>query len=213
MLITLKSKLLRNLVVPFYCLSLKKAKKVIFQNKDNHLDFIQRGISNHNNSVIVPGSGVNLKKFKFTEITNFFEFLCIGRLLKSKGILEFLKVAKSVKSQYKFARFVLVGPFEKGADSISESLIADYHSKGIITYRGEVQDVRPFLRSCGVFVLPSYHEGLPRSILEAMATGRPIISCDVPGCRDTVVEGVNGFLVEAGNTNELKKDNLFYQEY
>src|SRR5581483_12445279 len=106
---------------------------------------------------------------------------------------EYLNAAAQIKQQYPQVEFLLVGWFENKAESIQPAIIQEYIDQGVIEYLGKLDDVRPALAQCSVFVLPSYREGTPKTVLEAMAVGRAIISTDVPGCRETVIEGENGF--------------------
>jgi glycosyltransferase involved in cell wall biosynthesis len=124
-------------------------------------------------------------------------------LLRDKGIVEYAEAARRLKPRYPTARFQLVGPHDANPSAISRQQLEAWRSEGIIEYSGATDDVRSFLAGAGVFVLPSYREGTPMSVLEAMATGRPIVTTDVPGCRETVVPGENGFLVPAKDVAAL----------
>ena len=137
----------------------------------------------------------------------------------SKGIVEYAEAADQLRRIYPSARFVLVGPHDRGMDAINVTKIEDWKRRGTLEYEGSIIDVRPYISQASVYVLPSYREGTPRSVLEAMAAGRPIITTDVPGCRETVqltakgrrqknrkealMEGENGFLVEVKNVDAL----------
>jgi glycosyltransferase involved in cell wall biosynthesis len=147
---------------------------------------------------------VNLEKFEFCEVPQGPQcFILIGRLLKAKGIAEYVKAASVLKLEGVNARFLLLGPLDRGPDAIPVADLTEWVDANKIEYLGEVQDVRPIIRDCTVMVLPSYREGVPRSVLEAMAMGRAIITTDAPGCRETVVNGVNGFLVNPYSSDEL----------
>lgn len=127
-------------------------------------------------------------------------------MIAEKGIREYVAAARRVKSKYPNIQFRLVGSFETGASKISKQEIDRWTDEGVIEYLGTLPDVRPALRNCSVFVLPTYYrEGQPRTILEAMATGRPIITTDNPGSRETVVNGLNGFLVKPRDVDDLYK--------
>ena len=136
----------------------------------------------------------------------------IARLLKDKGILEFLSAASSLKCEYNDIDFILLGHEDKSENAVPMAEIIKLDKAGIISYRGFVNDVREFLVNCTVYVLPSYHEGLPRSVLEAMAIGRPIITTNVPGCRETVVNGVNGWLVPKGDSEALAEKMRWFMD-
>ena len=152
------------------------------------------------------GSGVDIKHYEFSKISSdSFNFLLIGRLLRDKGIYEYVEAAKIIKKNKPNSNinFNLIGSFDSNPSAIQPKLIEDWVSKKYITYLGEVDDVRPYIKECSVFVLPSYREGLPRSILEAMSMGRAIITTDAPGCRDTILNNKNGILVPVKNSEEL----------
>lgn len=202
---TFKQKVIGKISKTLYSIALRLNNMVFFQNQDDVQVFKEKKILNHNASItITNGSGVDLKHFQFEP---YFHknpvFLLIARFLKSKGILEYIEAAQIVKQKYPQAEFHLVGYFYDSPDTIDRKYIEEAHQKGIIIYQGETNDVRPFIKNCSVYVLPSYREGTPRSVLEAMAIGRPIITTDVPGCKETVINGVNGFLVPAKDVNSL----------
>ena len=126
-----------------------------------------------------------------------------ARLLWSKGIREYLSAIPIVKAAYPQARFMLVGGLDHNDESLSQAELDSAITDGFIEYLGFADDVRPYLERCSVYVLPSYHEGVPRSVLEAMAVGRAIITTNAPGCRDTVADGQNGYLVPIGDAKTL----------
>lgn len=188
--------ILRGVVSQLYKLSLMGASKVIFQNSDNRQVFESRGLVKPSKAVQVSGSGVNIERYVETPIdTNETKFLLIARLLYDKGISEYIEAAKIVKARYPQARFLLVGPGDPSPNAFPIETVTQLDKEGVIEYLGEAADVRPHLQGCQIYVLPSYHEGLPRTVIEAMSTGRPVITTDVPGCRDTVIEGETGLLV------------------
>ena len=131
------------------------------------------------------------------------EFLYIGRLIKDKGILEYLEACRMIKEQFPEIRCLLVGPYDTNPSALKPNELHFYIDRKIVEYFGEQSDVRPFISQCSVYVLPSYHEGTPKTVLEAMAMNRPIITTNVPGCRETVVNGVNGFLVPFQNAEAV----------
>jgi glycosyltransferase involved in cell wall biosynthesis len=132
-------------------------------------------------------------------------FLLICRLIKDKGVVDYVDAARILKQHYPKATFNLLGPFDSNNPSaLSKPQIEKWHQEGLINYCGKTNDVRPFISASSVYVLLSYYrEGTPRSALEAMAMGRPIITTDAPGCRETVMEGKNGFLVSIKNPKAL----------
>ena len=187
-----------------YKISLKVNSVIFFQNPDDRLFFIKNNLLN-NKAVIVNGSGVDLVKFSFKPIlkNKTLNFLLIARLIRDKGIFEYVEAAKKIHKSYPKIKFNLLGYFYDTPNAISKQVVEQWNSEGIINYLGETLDVRPYLRDCHVFILPSYREGTPRSVLEAMATGRAIITTDVPGCRETVIDGQNGFLVKDHDSDSL----------
>lgn len=207
-----KRKLLRGFVTFLYKLALKKSKAVIFQNADDLNLFVDRGIVPRSKTHLVNGSGVNIEKFNFTTIpkdnTN---FLCVARLKGDKGIRQYAAAAKIVKKKFPNTMFNLVGPEETSPDAISLDEVKSWSD--YINYTGEVLDVRSTIKNSHVYVLPSYHEGLPRSTLEAMSMGRPVITTDASGCRETVKEGVNGFMVPVNNVDKLVEKMIWFIEH
>lgn len=198
-----KKNLLMKLVVILYKAALKNADKVIFQNPDNKQVFIDLGIVPEYKTAVVNGSGVDVTHFEIKPLPTAPKFLLIARLLGDKGIREYIKAANIIKQHYPNAVFQLVGPEDPSPDGISLKELTKLNKNNSVNYVGATNDVRPFIKDCSIFVLPSYHEGLPRTVLEAMATGRPILTTDVPGCRETVINGENGWLVEKANVEQL----------
>ena len=159
-------------------------------------EFIKNGLIKDNKTLIINGSGVNLDVFKPVLYPTEPAFLFVGRLIRDKGIIEYLEACRIIKQKYPQVRCLLVGPFDTNPSSLKENELKPYIDNEIIEYFGEQKDVRPFITQCSTFVLPSYSEGTPKTVLEAMAMGRSIITCNAPGCRETVINGSNGFLVE-----------------
>jgi glycosyltransferase involved in cell wall biosynthesis len=190
--------LLRAVVANLYRAALSRATNVIFQNPDDLNTFQSLGLlPSHATTSVVNGSGVDLARFSPQPLPQGpLVFLMIARLLGDKGVREYVNAARLIALEHSGVRFLLVGPRDPGPDAIPASELAQWIAEGVVEYLGEQRDVRPFLASCSVYVLPSYREGTPRSVLEAMATGRPVITTNAPGCRQTVEDGVNGFLVE-----------------
>ena len=210
--VSTKRKLLRSFVVLLFKLSLKKSKAVIFQNIDDLDLFVERGIVPRSKTHLVNGSGVNIKKFYLANIPKgIINFLCIARLKGDKGIRQYAAAAKIVKKKFPNIVFNLVGPVETSPDAISLDEVNSWSN--YITYKGEVEDVRPLIKDAHIYVLPSYHEGLPRSTLEAMSMGRPVITTVASGCKETVKEGVNGFLVPIASIDILAKKMIWFIEH
>ncbi|MDO6425536.1 glycosyltransferase family 4 protein [Thalassotalea sp. 1_MG-2023] len=212
-----KSNLVRSiinrLVKTLYKFSLQKSAGVIFQNEDNRQLFIDQGIVPQSLTHRVYGSGIDLDVFDFHPLPQGkTTFLLIARLLGDKGIREYVAAAKYVKQCYADVCIQLLGPFDPSPDGISPSELAQWQDDGLISYLGEQKDVKPYLQNCHVYVLPSYHEGLPRTVLEAMATGRPILTTNVCGCKDTVIDNKNGVIVPAKNVQQLAEAMLWFVE-
>lgn len=180
-----------------YRKALRYNRTVFFQNSDDLESFISLGLLGSSpKAVLINGSGVDLGYFPFCPpVTGASVFLLIARLYLEKGIREYVTAARELKRRYPTARFLLVGAPDSNPSSICESEIRSWVEEGLIEWRGAVSDVRPHIMECSVYVLPSYREGTPRSVLEAMAMGRPIVTTNAPGCRQTVVDGVSGILV------------------
>lgn len=174
-------------------------KKVFFQNPDDLSEFVERRVlKDSNKAVRVYGSGVNMEQYAPVVLPDDkVVYLYVGRLLREKGITEFCEAAAQIKANYPQARFLAVGPHDPTLPhSCSNSDIERWRSEGVVEFVGGVPDVRPWIERSMVFVFPSYYrEGTPRCVLEAMSMGRPIITTDSPGCRETVIKGENGFLV------------------
>lgn len=206
-----KQKLLRRLIIFLYRFSLYYNKKVYFQNPDDLLIFKNLGLVNDEQTVLINGSGVDTDKFYYSKPKlDEIKFLLMARLLRDKGIIEYVSAAKAVKNKFPHIRFLLLGPYDDNPSAISQSEVEEWEKEGIIEYLGATDDVRPYLADCSIFVLPSYREGTPRSVLEAMSIGRPIITTDAPGCKETVQQGVNGFLVPVKSINELSEAMEFF---
>lgn len=200
-----KKRVIYKLVLFLYKMALKRYQKVIFQNRDNAEMFISLKLVDAKKVEVVNGSGVNMEKFTRQPFPRKNQFLFIGRLLKDKGIFEYMEAAKSVKQKYQDAEFMIIGPLDTNPSAVKLEDLHPYIDNGDIIYCGSTNDVRPYIAACSVFVLPSYHEGVPKTVLEAMAMGRPIITTDIPGCRETVIDGENGFLVPIKNKEALAK--------
>ena len=127
----------------------------------------------------------------------------IARLIKSKGIIEYLEAARTIKNKYPEVEFHLVGFYENNIDKIDKEKISKMVSSNIVKFHGKTDDVRPFINACSTYVLPSYREGTPRTVLEAMSIGRPIITTNVPGCKETVIDNFNGYLIEPQSVRSL----------
>ncbi|TVZ72906.1 glycosyltransferase involved in cell wall biosynthesis [Rhizobium mongolense USDA 1844] len=203
---TLKGRWIKRLCVWLYRLAMAGAKAVFVYNDADRSDIIENSLV-HDVSVIhrVAGSGVDVDHYAFAPAP--FEkpvFLMVTRLIKDKGVFEYVEAARRLKQHLPNAEFQLLGPFDPNPGAISRLQVQEWIEEGVVDYLGETNDVRPFLAKCNIFVLPSYYrEGIPRSILEAMAVGRAIITTDLPGCRDTIEPGENGYLVMPRSADSL----------
>jgi glycosyltransferase involved in cell wall biosynthesis len=200
-----KQTFLKRLITIMYRTALKRNEKVFFQNRDDISEFVKLRIVEADKAVQVNGSGVNLDWFQKSELpVKPISFLLIARLIWPKGIMEYVEAARRLKQSYPEVKFRLLGSFGTGRQAVKESDVEQWTSEGIIEYLGRTDDVRPVIAGSSVFVLPTaYREGIPRTILEAMAMGRAVVATDAPGCREAIVEGFNGFLVPVIDSRAL----------
>ena len=205
---------LTTLARGLYRFALSKTHKVFFQNPDDEQLFRQMGILPASvPSVIVNGSGVDLRSYALQPIVGEpVSFLMIGRLLGDKGAREFAAAARRIKMVAPTVGFKLVGWIDSNPDAISQAELDAWVADGRLEFLGKLNDVRPAIGNSTVYVLPSYREGTPRTVLEAMAMGRPIITTDAPGCRETVIDGENGFLVPVKSVDALVEAMLKFIE-
>ncbi len=200
-----KRAMVQRIARAFYRVALSRAHRVFFQNPDDLALFRELGLISARKPVtIVNGSGVDLALYPERPLpAGPIRFLMVARLLGAKGAREYAAAAAIVRREYPDATFHLVGGADPNPDTIPDAEANSWVERGDIVWHGGQSDVRAFLADCHVFVLPSYREGTPRTVLEAMATGRPIITTDVPGCRETVTDGDNGFLVPPRSADAL----------
>ena len=202
-----KRALIQHLARRLYARALRQAHLIFFQNPDDPAVMARHGILPVDVPVeIVNGSGVDLAQFPCTELPQGPpQFLLIARLLGDKGIREYAQAAATLAPHWPGVGFHLVGGLDPNPDGISRVEVEGWVSAGHVIWHGELADVRPALATAHVYVLPSYREGTPRTVLEAMATGRAIITTDTPGCRETVLDGYNGFLVPPRDVGALTR--------
>ena len=201
-----KKNWIRKVTRQLYAKALSTAEITFFQNEDDQKLFADLGITQPKQyTVVVNGSGVNTEKFSPQPLPDGDEihFLLIGRLLKDKGVREYVEAARQIKKHYPQAVFNLVGFLDSNPSSVTQTELDQWVNEGTVKFWGKLTDVRPAINACHVFVLPSYREGTPRTVLEAMATGRAIITTDAPGCRQTVEDGYNGWLVPVQSSEKL----------
>jgi glycosyltransferase involved in cell wall biosynthesis len=200
---TISTKLVKFL----YYISLLFSNKVFFQNEKDMLLFVKSKLVRRGKVILIPGSGVDLNKFtpvKRGGSNKTFSFLLISRLIKDKGVLEYIEAAKIIKNEYDDVVFKILGSIEELKETaIKRSELDSWIGDNIIDYLGVSDEVQNVIAGANCVVLPSYREGLPRSLLEAGAMEKPVIATDVPGCSDVVKDGVNGFLCKAGDAKDL----------
>lgn len=199
---------LQFLVETLYRYAFKHLPVVFFQNEDDHAMFLRRGLVNANQARLLPGSGVDLMHFPATELPPCHAapvFLMIARLLRDKGVLEYIEAARAVKVDTPQARFQLLGPVEaRNRGAIDYATLHDWVSEGVVEYLGTTEDVRPIIAAASCVVLPSYREGAPRTLIEAAAMARPVVTTDVAGCRAVVDRDVSGLICEPRSAASLE---------
>jgi glycosyltransferase involved in cell wall biosynthesis len=203
-------KLLKAVVSTLYKFALSKANQVVFLNGDDRSEFVSNGLVATEKAEILGGIGVDLNDWQQMPIQiSPITFLLAARLLREKGVVEFANAARLVKKLEPRVKFVLLGGLDSNPGALTQTEVQAWVTEGLLDWPGHV-DVKPWLAQASAFVLPSYREGLPRSTQEAMASGRAIITTDVPGCRDTVQNGVNGYLVPVRNEQALADAMLHF---
>lgn len=198
-----RSRLLKPLLKMQYRFAFGQSRVVFVQNKDDAQELLDNRLIKQDKIVIVNGSGVDLIHYPLTPLPSSPVFLFLGRLLRDKGIFEYLEACKELKKRYPDVRCLIVGSYDSNPSSLRAGELEPYIEAGIVEYCGQQEDVRPFIAQCSTLVLPSYHEGTPRSVLEAMSMGRSIITTDAPGCRETVIDEYNGYLVPVGDSSAI----------
>lgn len=196
---------LQQIVKALYRVGFRRAPRVFFQNDEDRDLFVDRKIVRTDQARVLPGSGIDLDRFRPVPLPEGPPiFLLIGRLLRDKGVVEFVEAARQLRTEMPDGRFQLLGPIDDGnRTSVSKAELQSWIAQGVIEYLGTTDDVRPFIAAASAVVLPSYREGMPRSLLEAAAMGRPLIATDVPGCREIVEEGRNGLLCVVKDARSL----------
>ena len=204
----LPKRILRRVVVSLFRHALRRADKVFFLNPDDIADFTALGLIAPGQAVNLGGIGVDLEHWPAVPtVSDPITFIFVGRLLRDKGIREYIDAAKAIKARNPATRFLLVGSIDDNPESVEQADVDAWVAQGLVEWPGHVP-VAPWLEQSSIFVLPSYREGVPRSTQEAMAMARPVITTDAPGCRETVVDGRNGFLVPVRDAEALAKAML-----
>ncbi|NNH38969.1 glycosyltransferase family 4 protein [Acinetobacter terrae] len=214
-----KRSLFQKMVYGLYAQALKHADKVFFQNPDDLKLFRDMHLLEANKpTVVVNGSGVNVQNFDVMPLPLNEQgivkasFLLIARLLGDKGVREYAEAARIIKAKYPETEFHLVGWIDDNPSAISQAELDTWVSEKTVNYWGKLSDVRPAISASSVYVLPSYREGTPRTVLEAMAMGRAVITTDAPGCRETVSNGLNGYLVGVKSVDDLVQAMQYFIE-
>lgn len=209
----IKTKLIRFYICFMYRIAFACARKVFIQNQDDADELVRRHVLPREKCVVIAGSGIDLEQYPAQEPRNKHTFLMATRLLVTKGVWTYVEAAKIVKQKYPEAVFQLAGGYDPNPDGIKEPDLQPVIADGTIEYLGHVSNMSEALAECTVFVLPSYYrEGVPHAILEAMSTGRAVLTTDAPGCRETV-NGKNGFLIQPKDANELADRMIWMIEH
>ncbi len=194
-----------------YGIANRGARRVFFQNLEDHNLFMSHGLLRNTPTHVLPGSGMDLARFAFSPLPHPvpFTFVMVARLLGDKGVREYARAAELVRDKHPQVRCLLVGPLGvSNRTAITREELDAWIKSGHIDYRGETDDVRPLLRQAHVLVLPSYREGMPRTVLEAAAMGRPAIVSDVPGCRHAIRAGKTGWLCRVRDADSLAEQMI-----
>jgi glycosyltransferase involved in cell wall biosynthesis len=203
----IKQGFLTTLVAQLYRFSFRNSSTIFFQNADDMKLFVDKGLVRQEQVDLLPGSGVDLERFKPRQASRApgpFRFLLVGRLLWDKGVGEYVEAARLVRKVHPETVFQMLGPIGSiNRTAVPSDEIERWWAEGVVDYLGSSDDVRMAMEQADCIVLPSYREGLPRSLLEGSAMGKPLIATDVPGCRDVIADGETGYLCEARSARSL----------
>jgi glycosyltransferase involved in cell wall biosynthesis len=197
-----KKGMLRNIVVCMYKFALKKAKVVFFENTENRDTFVDNGIIQEKKAHVLPGAGVDLEHYHYLEYPkdeDKMRFLFIGRVMREKGVDELFAAMSKLNKEGYDCELDVLGEMEENYTDI----IAQYEREGWLHFRGYQEDVRLYVKKCHCFVLPSWHEGMANTNLECAACGRPIITSDIHGCKEAIINNTTGLLFEKGSLEDL----------
>lgn len=205
----IRTGLVTKIVRGLYRISFRKAFKVYFQNEDDRILFLKYNLVRSENTEILPGSGVDLIRFQPSTTTSSvtaIRFLMIARILVDKGVQEYLAAAKNIRKKYPQATFTLLGAFDETSGfGVPKTFVDQFVADGSVTYKSFTDEIVQEILACDVVVLPSYREGTPKTLLEAAACGKPLLTTEAPGCKDVVENGVNGFKCEVRSTDDLQR--------
>ena len=212
---TVKTKIIKNIQVLLYKLAFPCLQQMIFLNPDDKKDLMDTYHLSVPKVHILGGIGLDLDRFSYLPAKiEPIKFLFIGRLLKEKGVFELIEAIRLVKRKYPSAHFTILGAIDhENLGALKQEILDQLLQENLFEYPGHVSNIQDWIKDTSVFILPSYREGVPRSTQEAMAIGRPIITTDAPGCRETVIDGVNGFLVPKWNIQALADKILYFIEH
>ena len=211
-----KAQLIKSVQVLLYKIALPQLDKIIFLNPDDPKDLLDKHAIRVKEVEVLVGIGLNLEGYSYTSIyPSQPTFIFIARLLAEKGIHDYIAAARIVKDKYTDTKFIVLGSIDKKAlGALTEADLKQFTEANIVEHPGHVNNVPEWIANSSVFVLPSYYrEGVPRSTQEAMAIGRAVITTDVPGCRETVIDGINGFLVEKWSPKTLAEKMIYFIEH
>lgn len=208
-----KKLVLKKIQTFLYRVTLPHSKKVLFLNRDDYHDLIVNNNIVIQDYEVIGGIGVNLNEYSYSLPDNhILHFGMVSRLLVEKGVREFVQAAKIVKEKYPAAKFSIAGAIDDNPGGITREQLNIWKQEGHVEFLGQISDVKSYLTELSVFVLPSYREGIPRSTQEAMSIGRAVITTDVPGCRETVSHGLNGFMIPPWNVELLAEAMINFIE-
>jgi glycosyltransferase involved in cell wall biosynthesis len=203
----IKESFVTKVVKWLYKYSLRKSSKVFFQNSDDRDLFVENRLVHFGKCGLLPGSGIDTNKFipvKCKKEDDIFRFLLIARMLKDKGIVEYVEAAKILKEKYKNVEFQLLGSLDAvNNTAIPKEQMQECVDNGFVNYLGVTDDVKEFIQIADCVVLPSYREGTPRTLLESASMSKPIVTTNVVGCKEVVDDGINGYLCEVRNAQDL----------
>ena len=193
--------LIKNIVNILYKIGLKKAKSVFFENTSNAQVMIDEKAIKKEQAVVLNGAGVNLERFEYSEMPKdtVTRFIFVGRVMEEKGVNELFEAIRKISKEYDNVEFTFIGWFEEDYSDIMTQL----EEENIIRYYGYQNDVIPFMKNSHCVILPSYHEGMANVLLEGAALGRAIIATDIPGCRESIVDGVSGLKCKVKDSEDL----------
>jgi len=211
----IKGIIVRMMAFPMLRIAYMLSDSVCFQNSDDELLFRKKKLITKKTKVFLThGSGVNLTQFPHRNLPEENRFLFLSRITASKGLNEYIAAANIVKKRFKDAAFDIVGPIDTTVEKLKVNNLQQAIHDNVVIYHGSTDDVPSWMGKCRFFVYPSYYpEGVPRCVLQALSTGRPIITCNTSGCKETVEDGVNGFLIAPQNAEELADRMIWLIEH